>query len=88
MKIQKYQNAGVLPRRTLFESISAEGPQVYTDGYGVEREIVEPSWIQPARTAYHKVGDFLNGKGHNLSNEEYLVKYDTGKPIASSGVLS
>jgi hypothetical protein len=30
-----------LPRRTIAQSIGADGPQTYTDGYGVTRTMYE-----------------------------------------------
>lgn len=71
-----------LKRRTLYESITADGPQEYTDGYGVTRQMYEPEIINLLRKVHHKI----NGDT-TLSDEAYTAKYGMPKPLGGLGVL-
>ena len=81
-KILKGQDSMVLPRRTIVQSIIADGPQTYTDGYGVTRTMYEPNIITGLRSLYHSI----NGD-QTLSDEAYREKHGFSKPLAGAGLL-
>lgn len=71
-----------LPRRTIYESITADGPQTYTDGYGTTRTMYESPIVTGLRNFHH----WINGD-QTLSDEAYLEKYGFNKPSTSAGIL-
>lgn len=73
---------------SLIKQISSRAPEQYTDGSGVTRYVYEPWYVKFGRGVYHAVGDFLNGKDWDLSNEEYMAKYGYGKPVGGMGTLA
>lgn len=71
-----------LPRRTIWESITADGPQEYIDGYGQTRQMYESPIIIGLRNFHH----WINGD-QTLSNEAFQEKYGFNKPSTSAGIL-
>lgn len=71
-KVEKAQEG----TRSLYQRITADGPETYVDGYGTVREMHESPIITGLRKAYH----WINGD-QTLSDEAYLQKYGYSKPI-------
>lgn len=81
-RVIKSQSGTVLPDRTIYQQITADGPQEYTDGYGTKRQRYESPIIATLRKTYH----WINGD-RTLSNEAYLKKHGFNKPVGEIGTL-
>lgn len=69
-------------KRTIYQSITADGPQTYTDGYGTVREMYESPIITGIRKFHH----WINGD-QTLSDEAYQEKYGHNKPLTGLGPI-
>lgn len=75
-RIEKAQNG----TKSLYQSITADGPETYVDGYGTIREIHE----SPIVTGLRKFHHWIN-MDRTLSDEAYLQKHGYQKPLAGLG---
>lgn len=71
-KVEKAQDG----TRSLYQQITADGPETYTDGYGTVRQMNESPVIAGLRKAYHWIN-----MDRTLSDNAYSQKHGYAKPI-------
>ena len=71
-KVEKAQDG----TRSLYQQITADGPETYTDGYGTVRQMNESPIIAGLRKAYHWIN-----MDRTLSDNAYSQKHGYSKPL-------
>ena len=75
-----------MPEKSIWEKISAKGPDTYTDGYGTKREVYEPTIIKWGRGAYQTLNKFFNGQDTVMLPDGSEGKVNKG--IGALGLLT